>query len=108
MIDFDSFHKYLYISEKTRKVSRLIEARKRLLSAGERIDRAFADRFAAETRDFEDDLAAARGDGQRLRALHRAVRQRGLPQLKNCIRGTRTMPLPQEANSDPRSLQASA
>lgn len=109
--DFDRVLKDLYLSEMARKVSKLIEARKALLSAGERIDRAFAGRFAADTRHFEDELAAARGDGQRLRALRRALRQRGQPQLKNCIRRAGTVPLPQappEVGTDTQALQASA
>jgi hypothetical protein len=103
----NGMNRYAYRSHLTRKVSKELEARKRLLSQGERLDKQFADRFAAETQRFKAEFAASRDDERRLKALHRALRQAGLPRLKHCRTCVRTVPLPLTGeNSNVQELQA--
>jgi hypothetical protein len=100
-----------YLSGLARKISKQLQAREKLLSAGARLDPAFAAGFATETKRFKDQFAEARGDGQRLRALRRALRHIGIPHLKNCMRraGTVSVPMDQrKAGADSHELQASA
>ena len=75
-----------YHSDLERKIGKQIQARERLLSAGARVDPAYADLVASETKQFKEEFDGARGNEQRLRALRKALRRRGMPQLKNCRR----------------------